>query len=98
MNETFSPSFQSMKRPLGWFLFFIFLLSIGCLACVYVSPRGIDLNAFYLFVGGPLLLIFLPVCFIFLSYRIKMEEREIKFFQFFIPVKRISYKKITEVK
>lgn len=97
-ENTLLPHWSSIKRPLGWFAFFCTLLSIFSLAVVADSPRGIDLNAFKLFIGIPWGMLFLPLLLIFLSYKIKLSGGKIAFYILFLPVKTISLREIQQVR
>ena len=89
-EKTLLPHWSSIKRPLGWFAFFCIVFSTIPLAVVADSPRGIDLNAFKLFIGIPWGMLFFPLLLILLSYKIKLSGGKIAFYILFLPVKTIS--------
>ena len=85
------PSWYSMRRPLGWFLFIDLTLSLGALSAVYFSPRGIDFQAIIFFFGIPIAVMFIPILIIFLSFRIQLNPEKLILYKFFIPIKMIPY-------
>ena len=97
-ENTLLPHWSSIKRPIGWFAFFCTVLSVFSLLVVADSPRGIDLNAFKLFIGIPWGMLFFPLLLILLSYKIKLSREEISFYILFLPVKTISLREIQQVR
>ena len=92
------PTFSSMKRFIFWIGLFCSLLSIGGVLCSAILSSGINWRVLEIFVVVPFGVIFAPILIMSFSYKIKLAENKIIFYQFFLPVKTICLEKIKRVR
>lgn len=92
------PTFSSMKRFIFWIGLFCTLLSIGGILCSAIFVSGISWRVLEIFVMIPFGVLFAPILIMSFSYKIKLADDKIIFYQFFLPVKTIYLEKIKRVR